>query len=252
MEVPNALLAKNLGMIMLKPDGTQREVLTFALQRLLEQGCLPVLVLDDVSFNREQAKAFYPKEGPWCERYGAKLLSFWHEHKMKIPETCHLVPDSKRSLEHNVGYLILERMADYLSSGPCCGIFFATDGDPFVLAKNIVGLSTIPFQCDKDTLRGRFNTQETLEGSYLESCALHNVAHSSENPDELHREISQVIAVLRSKQDLSHNTQASYLVSLASRYRIFCQSDSRQRQLSTAHSLLKKRVLFLDKNGIIL
>lgn len=184
---------------MLKPDGNREEVLVYLLTALLHEDCMPLQIIRGIKFSPELAMDFYPKNDEWCCRYGKKLYTFLVHNRMEIPAMCK--EEGGIISYFKLGSVIFTRMSEYLSGKACCScVLFETSGDPFAIARKIVGESPIPGDCSKDSLRHTFSAAETIEASYSENRALHNVAHSCENKEELYHELGVIIKALRDKR----------------------------------------------------
>lgn len=195
--------SRRFGFILLKPDGNQENIVRHALKRLLEEDCTPVHIVRDIKFWYDDVFAFYPKDEAWRMKYGAKLLAFWKANTMDIP-VGYDGNESDDSILVRIGDLILRWMAYYLSDAPCVCILFETEGDPFVLARKVVGESPIPEECSRDSLRGKYNPTETLSDSYSQYRALYNVAHSPENAIDMEREGRILVDMLRRVEGRGH------------------------------------------------
>lgn len=161
-------------LVLVKPDGVQRSLIGEVLKRIERTG-LKITALKMMVATREQVIDHYHKDDAWCLRKGTKIAADRKEHGL---------PVDKEPIEY--GRDIIEQNVKFMTSGPIIALVVQGSMAPAVIRK-IVG-ETEMTSSDVGTIRGDFSI-DSYEHAAVDSRAVRNIVHCSENFDEAKREI---------------------------------------------------------------
>lgn len=160
--------------VILKPDSVQRGLIGETIKRIERTG-LKLVALKMIMATEEQCWKHYNKDEAWFLEKGQKIV----ENRQKAG-----LPVEKEAVEY--GRDIIAALVKFMTCSPIIPMVF--EGNQSVaIVKKIVG-STEPTTSDVGTIRGDF-TLDSYELSNLDSRAVRNLVHCSDEPNEALREI---------------------------------------------------------------
>jgi nucleoside-diphosphate kinase len=161
--------------VILKPDAMQRSLAGEVVSRFERTG-LKFVGMKMIIATREQAQAHYGKDDAWCEKVGNRTIDNIKKEGGE-PE--------KSALEY--GRDVLNGLLDFLTCSPV--VVMALEGNQAVgVVKKLVG-ATEPLTSDVGTIRGDL-TNDSYELANLDSRAVRNLVHCSDQVEEAKREIA--------------------------------------------------------------
>ncbi len=162
---------KERTLVILKPDAVRLNCIG-SLIDCIEKQRMCIIKLEMIQATYDRCMAHYNKDDAWCEKYGQK----------KIDQG---FASSNSALD--AGREILKQMAEYFMSGPI--VAMVVEGESAIEAmRDFIG-PTEPAFAPQWTLRGAWgNDSFVLANS--QNRALHNIAHASDSPEEVEREIA--------------------------------------------------------------
>ncbi len=161
-------------LVLIKPDGVQRSLVGEIVRRIERTG-LKITALKMLIATREQVINHYHKDDAWCERKGTKIVD---------DRKAHNLPVEKAAIEY--GRAIIEQNVIFITSGPIVALIAQGNQAPAIV-KKIVG-GTEPATSDVGTIRGDL-TVDSYDHAAVDSRAVRNLVHCSENVDDAEREI---------------------------------------------------------------
>lgn len=166
---------KERSFVILKPDAIQRSLMGELISRLERTG-LKMVAMKMMMATEDQCWKHYNKDDEWFLSKGQKVV----ENREKAG-----LPVDKEPIEY--GRDIIDALVKFMTCGPVVSMIF--EGNQAVgIVKKIVG-GTEPLTSDVGTIRGDF-TLDSYELSNLDSRAVRNLIHCSDQPDEAEREIA--------------------------------------------------------------
>jgi nucleoside-diphosphate kinase len=166
---------KERSFVILKPDAVQRSLMGELISRLERTG-LKMVAMKMMMATEDQCWKHYNKDDEWFLSKGQKVLENREKAGLLI---------DKEAIEY--GRDIIEALVSFMTCGPVVAMIF--EGNQAVgIVKKIVG-GTEPLTSDVGTIRGDF-TVDSYELSNLDSRAVRNLIHCSDQPDEAEREIA--------------------------------------------------------------
>lgn len=165
---------KQRSLIILKPDAIQRSLVGEILHRIERTG-LKIIAMKLLVATREQIVEHYHKDDAWCLKKGTKIAQDRKDHGLTV---------DKESIEY--GRDIIEQNVKFMLSGPMLGVVVEGSMAPLVI-KKITG-DTAPTLSDVGTIRGDLSI-DSYEHAAVDSRAIRNILHCSENTEEAEREI---------------------------------------------------------------
>jgi len=167
-------LKKERTFVIIKPDGIQRGLMGEILQRFERTG-LKIIGVKFVVPTADQCWTHYNKDDAWFEEKGAKIVKSREEAGMPI---------EKEAIEY--GKDIIQQLVDFMTSGPVLAM--TIEGNRAVdVIKKLVG-ATEPSTSDVGTIRGDL-TIDSYDLAGIDSRAVRNLIHCSDQPSEAEREI---------------------------------------------------------------
>ena len=161
--------------IILKPDAVQRSLVGETMSRFERTG-LKFVGMKMILATREQAKAHYGKDDAWCTKVGERTIANMEKEGKKA---------DKPAVEY--GRDILNGLLDFLTCSPV--VVIALEGNQAVgVVKKLVG-ATEPLTSDVGTIRGDL-TNDSYELANIDSRAVRNLVHCSDQVEEAKREIA--------------------------------------------------------------
>ncbi len=166
---------KERSFVILKPDAIQRSLMGELIGRLERTG-LKMVAMKMMMATEDQCWKHYNKDDEWFLSKGQKVV----ENREKAG-----LPTEKEAIEY--GRDIIDALVKFMTCGPVIAMIF--EGNQAVgIVKKIVG-GTEPLTSDVGTIRGDF-TVDSYELSNLDSRAVRNLIHCSDQPEEAEREIA--------------------------------------------------------------
>lgn len=160
--------------VILKPDAIQRTLIGNLISRIERTG-LKMVALKMVMATEEQCWKHYNKDEKWFLEKGQKIIENREKSGLAI---------EKEAIEY--GKEIIDALVKFMTCGPVISMIF--EGNQAVgIVKKIVG-GTEPLSSDVGTIRGDY-TVDSYELSNLDSRAVRNLIHCSDQADEALREI---------------------------------------------------------------
>ena len=160
--------------VILKPDAIQRTLIGDLISRIERTG-LKMVALKMVMATEEQCWKHYNKDEKWFLEKGQKIIENREKSGLAI---------EKEAIEY--GKEIIDALVKFMTCGPVISMIF--EGNQAVgIVKKIVG-GTEPLSSDVGTIRGDY-TVDSYELSNLDSRAVRNLIHCSDQADEALREI---------------------------------------------------------------
>lgn len=166
---------KERSFVILKPDAIQRSLIGELISRLERTG-LKMIAMKMVLATEDQCWKHYNKDEAWFLSKGQQVVENRQKAGLAI---------EKEALEY--GRDIIGALVKFMTCGPVIIMIF--EGNQAVgIVKKIVG-GTEPLSSDVGTIRGDF-TLDSYELSNLDSRAVRNLIHCSDEATEAEREIS--------------------------------------------------------------
>lgn len=165
---------KQRSLVLLKPDAIQRSLVGEVISRIERTG-LKIVAIKMVVATRDQIIDHYHKDDAWFLRKGTKIV----ENRKESGK-----PIEKEPIEY--GRDIIEQNVQFMLSGPIIALVIEGGMAPIVI-KKITG-DTAPTLSDVGTIRGDFSI-DSYEQAAVDSRAIRNILHCSENTEDAEREI---------------------------------------------------------------
>ncbi len=168
---------KERTLIIVKPDGVQRNLVGEIIQRFERVG-LKIVGMKFIFPSEEKASKHYYDVGgdEWLEEVGRKSRSAYEKKGLESPY--------KTNMEN--GKAVLKSNAEYLSSGPVAAIVL--EGNQAVeLARKLAG-ATEPLTADVGTIRADF-TLDSYSLADTDGRSVRNLLHASGSVEEADKEI---------------------------------------------------------------
>ncbi len=160
--------------VMVKPDGVQRGLVGEIVSRIERTG-LKIVGLKMMMASKENLTKHYGKSDEWYESKGQGIVNNL---------TSAGLPVEKTAYEYGKG--IIDALINYMASGPV--VAMVIEGNQSVaIVKKLVG-GTEPTTSDVGTIRGDL-TLDSYQIANLDSRAVRNLIHCSDQVDEAKREI---------------------------------------------------------------
>ncbi len=172
-------MKKQRSLILIKPDGTQRQINGKIIQRF-ERAGLKIVAMKFLMASRQMVIDHYPSEDEWLSVVGNRTLDDYSKRRID-PKT---VFGSDDAIE--IGRAIKEWLVDYVTGGPTLAIVIEAY-DAIAVVRKIVG-ATIPSVANPGTIRGDFS-HDNVELANEQLRPLYNIIHASGSPDEAEGEI---------------------------------------------------------------
>ena len=170
--------AKERTLIVVKPDGVQRNLVGEIIKRYERVG-LKIVGMKFVYPSEEMATKHYYDVGgdEWLEEVGRKARSAYEKKGMESPY----------STNRENGEAVLKSNAKYLSSGPV--VAFVLEGSQAVeLTRKLAG-ATEPLTADVGTIRADF-TLDSYSLADADGRSVRNLLHASGSVEEAEKEIN--------------------------------------------------------------
>jgi nucleoside-diphosphate kinase len=168
-------LRKERTLVVLKPDAIQRSLIGELMKRV-EQTGLKMVALKMIMATEDQCWKHYNKDDKWFIEKGNKIL----ENRKKVG-----LEIEKEAIEY--GRDIIAGLVKFMTCGPIIAMVF--EGNESIgIVKKIVG-GTEPLSSDVGTIRGDL-TLDSYELSNIDSRAVRNLIHCSDEVEEANREIA--------------------------------------------------------------
>jgi nucleoside-diphosphate kinase len=168
-------LRKERTLVVLKPDAIQRSLIGELIKRV-EQTGLKMVALKMIMATEDQCWKHYNKDDKWFIEKGNKIL----ENRKKVG-----LEIEKEAIEY--GRDIIAGLVKFMNCGPIIAMVF--EGNESIgIVKKIVG-GTEPLSSDVGTIRGDL-TLDSYELSNIDSRAVRNLIHCSDEVEEANREIA--------------------------------------------------------------
>lgn len=163
-------------LVIIKPDGVQRTLVGEIIQRYERTG-LKLTGLKLLIPTPELIGKHYLVDPEWVRKVGEKSMNSYKEKGLespfKDPEEC--------------GRAVLERLKNYMSSGPA--VVMIWEGNKAIgIVRKITG-GTEPLTSDVGTIRGDF-TIDSYDLADTDERAIRNLVHASGSPEEAEKEIA--------------------------------------------------------------
>ncbi len=160
--------------VMVKPDGVQRGLVGEIISRVERTG-LKIVGLKMMVASRENLTKHYGKSDEWYESKGQGIVNNLTNAGLPVQKTAY---------EYGKG--IVDALINYMASGPV--VAMVIEGNQSVaIVKKLVG-GTEPTTSDVGTIRGDL-TLDSYQIANLDSRAVRNLIHCSDQVDEAKREI---------------------------------------------------------------
>ncbi len=166
---------KERTLVILKPDAVQRSLIGEVIKRIERTG-LKMIALKMVMATEDQCWKHYNKDDKWFIEKGNNIMENRKKAGLEI---------EKEPIEY--GRDIISALVKFMTCGPVVAMVF--EGNQSIgIVKKIVG-ETEPLTSDVGTIRGDF-TLDSYELSNIDSRAVRNLVHCSDEYEEALREIS--------------------------------------------------------------
>lgn len=166
---------KERTLVILKPDAVQRSLIGEVIKRIERTG-LKMIALKMVMATEDQCWKHYNKDDKWFIEKGNNIMENRKKAGLEI---------EKEAIEY--GRDIISALVKFMTCGPVVAMVF--EGNQSIgIVKKIVG-ETEPLTSDVGTIRGDF-TLDSYELSNIDSRAVRNLVHCSDEYEEALREIS--------------------------------------------------------------
>lgn len=163
-------------LVVIKPDGVQRNLIGEIIKRL-EQSGLKLVALKMMIADEAMIEKHYTIDPEWLEKVGTKSIEAYKKKGLTPPN------DDPVAL----GKEVLNRLKVYISSGPI--IPMVLEGSHAVdMVRKICG-STEPLSALLGTIRGDY-TPESYQLADGDERAIRNLVHASGIADEAEKEIA--------------------------------------------------------------
>ena len=166
-------------LVVVKPDGVLRGLVGEILHRY-ERAGLKVIGMKMVYSSRDHAMAHYPATEEHMKTMGEKSLKTYEEYGLDPIEFV----GTRDPLE--IGKMIREWNADFLSSGPVVAIVL--EGNHAIDNARLITGNTIPTFAAPGTIRGDYSVDSPALANSRKR-AVKNLIHASGDPEEATREI---------------------------------------------------------------
>jgi len=166
--------------VMIKPDGIKRGLMGEIISTF-ERAGLRITRLEMVRPTAEIATRHYPQSTEWLTTAGNKARDGYQQAGLNV------VADLGTDDPQAIGQIIHRRLVEFLCSGDV--VIICVEGNMAVLnVRRLIG-STIPFQADPSSIRGRYGI-DTPDCSFAEGRPVLNLVHASGTPEEAESEIA--------------------------------------------------------------
>lgn len=162
-------------LVIIKPDGIQRSLIGEIIKRYEKMG-LKMTGLKMTIPSEQQIEKHYTIDPEWITKVGNKAIENYKEKGQE--------PPSDNPSE--VGQKVLERLKDYMTSGPVVLIIWQ-GAHAVELVRKLTG-KTEPLSSDVGTIRGDF-LLDSYQMSDTDGRAIRNLVHASGSLDEAEKEI---------------------------------------------------------------
>lgn len=163
-------------LVIIKPDGVQRNLIGEIISRLERSG-LKLVAMKLVQANDKMVEKHYTIDPGWLKTVGVKAIESYKEKGLEPPNTDPIA----------VGKDVLNRLKNFMTAGPVLAMIW--EGNAAVsLVRKICG-STEPFSAAIGTIRGDFSPIETYQMADLSNRAIRNLVHASGTVNEAEKEI---------------------------------------------------------------
>lgn len=160
--------------LMVKPDGVQRGLVGEIVTRI-ERAGLKIVAMKMIQAPEDKLITHYGKPDEWYESKGQGIV----ENRTKAG-----LPIEKTAYEYGKG--IVDALVHFMTSGPV--VAMVIEGNQAVgVVKKLVG-GTEPTTSDVGTIRGDL-TLDSYQMANIDSRAVRNLVHCSDQVDEAQREI---------------------------------------------------------------
>lgn len=173
-------MQKQRSLVLIKPDGTQRQLNGKIIERF-ERAGLKIVALKFLFATREMVVNHYPSDDEWFSVVGGRTLDDYSKKHID-PKVVFKTDDSIE-----IGKAIKEWLVDYVTSGPTLA-FIVEAYDAISVVRKIVG-ATNPSVANPGTIRGDFS-HDNIELANEQLRPLYNIIHASGSPEEAEHEIS--------------------------------------------------------------
>lgn len=160
--------------VIIKPDGVQRSLIGNIISRF-ERAGLKIAGIKFVVPTADQCWTHYNKDDAWFLSKGEKILKQRQEAGMTV---------DKEAIEY--GRDIIGQLVKFMTSGPVVAMVIEGNQAVGVVTKIVGG--TEPLTSDVGTIRGDL-TLDSYDLAGLDSRAVRNLIHCSDQPSEALREI---------------------------------------------------------------
>lgn len=167
-------LHKERTLVIIKPDGIQRNLLGEIITRFERTG-LKFTAFKFLVPTREQCLTHYNKDEAWFLRKGNRIIEDLKAQNL---------PVEKEAMEYGRG--IIDTIVAFMTAGPVLAMVIEGNQSVNIVTK-ITG-STEPSTSDVGTIRGDL-TVDSYGHSTYQNRAVRNLIHCSESPEEAEREI---------------------------------------------------------------
>lgn len=162
-------------LVIIKPDGVQRSLIGEIVKRYERMG-LKMIGLKMTIPSEQEVEKHYTIDPEWVTKVGNKAIENYKEKGQQ--------PPSGDAVE--VGQKVLERLKDYMTSGPV--VLMVWQGAHAIeLVRKVTG-KTEPLASDVGTIRGDF-LLDSYQMSDTDGRAIRNLVHASGSLDEAEKEI---------------------------------------------------------------
>jgi len=172
-------MKKQRSLVLIKPDGTQRQLNGKIIKRIEAAG-LKIIAMKFLFATREMVVDHYPSENDWFNVVGKRTLDDY----LKKNIDPNVVFGSQDATE--IGKTIKEWLVDYVTSGPTLALIIEAY-DAIGEVRKIVG-ATNPSAANPGTIRGDFS-HDTIELANEQLRPLYNIVHASGSVEEAEDEI---------------------------------------------------------------
>ena len=169
------MISKEKTLVIIKPDGVQRTLIGEIIKRLERVG-LKLVAIKMIVPSVEQIKKHYTIDPLWPKKVGEKNIKSIIE---RGGDATGLVPE-------DLGNKVLDKLVNYLSSGPVVSMVWQGAHSVSVVRKVVGG--TEPRTSDVGTIRGDFvlDSYEMADG---DNRSVRNLIHASSSVEEAEQEV---------------------------------------------------------------
>lgn len=164
----------NYSVVLIKPDGMQRQVVGEIISRFEKVG-LKMIACKLVKVTPQLAARHYGYDEAWFENVGKKVLEFYQQHGRDAGEELGTMDPQE------VGKLVQKWNIDYLTAGPVLAMIWQGPHAVEIIRK-IVG-STYPQESAPGTIRGDYSYDSPFL-SNVNQRSIQNLIHASGKPEE--------------------------------------------------------------------